>query len=293
MSIRIVLVLLLLPFLSRAQHPDTLSFSLTEFNNILVDAVLNQGDSLRLKFDSGTTGLLLTHEAIAEKTSLMDGLSDKTTYDYQPLEKLSALNLGRWQWDSLEVFPVSLSGQGSDGRFGWDLFRTSILEIDYDASLLIVHDRLPERAMLYSKFQLVPVESLFGIRGDLHFAGSSYSSSFLFDTGYQKALLLDSTLLIDPAFPDSLPVLKTTVLLNGAGERFVTKVIQCDKLVFDEVELRIDSIPAQLLHSRNPAGFAIHILGNELLCRMNVIFDFPSGKLYFQPNGYFNRPYNY
>ncbi|MEJ0106916.1 MAG: hypothetical protein WDO19_32170 [Bacteroidota bacterium] len=43
---------------------------LTEFNNLKVKAILNNADTLDLKFDSGTTGLLLTNETIKNKTHL-------------------------------------------------------------------------------------------------------------------------------------------------------------------------------------------------------------------------------
>lgn len=90
---------------------DTIPFVLSEFNNTIFKAVLNNKDTLNLKFDSGTTGLLLTNDVIENKIQW----SRNAKFD-------NHLQLGDLSWDSLRIYPVQLSGQGTDGRFGWDLF---------------------------------------------------------------------------------------------------------------------------------------------------------------------------
>lgn len=90
---------------------DTIPFVLSEFNDTIFKAVLNNKDTLNLKFDSGTTGLLLTNDVIENKIQW----SRNAKFD-------NHLQLGDLSWDSLRIYPVQLSGQGTDGRFGWDLF---------------------------------------------------------------------------------------------------------------------------------------------------------------------------
>jgi hypothetical protein len=42
------------------------------------------------------------------------------------------------------VYPVTLSGQGTDGRFGWDLFKEKIVVLDYDKMHGTIAEQLPD-----------------------------------------------------------------------------------------------------------------------------------------------------
>jgi hypothetical protein len=270
---------------------DTIPFELTDYNNIKVQVLLNYQDTLDLKFDSGATGLLLTHEAIEKKTKLLLNQNEKRpTQDYQKLNTQSTLQIGSLKWDSLDVYPVTLSGQGTDGRFGWDLFEGRILEINYDENILVVHSELPEISSEYKELQTAYVKTLFCIEGKIVINKREYKNRFLFDTGYQKALLLDSVLMAEQDFPRELPVIKINKLRNGAGKVFVTKVVNCEELRFDELSL--ENIPTQLLNTANPAGFKTHILGNEFLKRFNTYFDFQRNYIYLKPNSLIDLPYS-
>ncbi|MEZ4772020.1 MAG: clan AA aspartic protease [Bacteroidia bacterium] len=269
---------------------DTIPFVLTEYNNIKVRVLLNDTDSLELKFDSGATGLLLTHEAIATKTKLLESQNEKKpTQDYQKLEAQSRLQIGKLRWDHLDVYPVTLSGHGTDGRFGWDLFEGRILEINYDKNIMVVHSQLPKNAKDYTRLKIEYVETLFCVEGRLFAGKKHYKSRFLIDTGYQKALLLDSVLMAEQNFPKDLPVVKITRLRNGAGKVFETKVVNCEKLMLRQSSLK--NIPTQLLNTDNPAGFKTHILGNELLKRYNAYFDFQQNHIYLRLNSLELLPY--
>lgn len=265
-------------------------FELSAYNNIIFDVVLNDTDSLKLKFDSGATGLLLTHDAIKNKTQLLKSGKEKTpTQNYVKLNTLSSIRLGSLSWDSLEIYPVRHSGHGTDGRFGWDLFEDKVLEINYDNNQMTIHDKLPN-VETYSKIKLDRVKTLWCFDGTILAKGKDYSGRFLFDTGYQKAMLLDSIMMQEQQFPKDLPLIKTNRLRNGAGQVFITKVVKVPSLKIGALELQ--NIPTQLLNTRNPAGFKTHILGNELLKRWNTIIDFKNQTIYFKPNQLLNDAYS-
>lgn len=272
---------------------DTIPFILTEYNNIKIKVCLNHSDTLYLKFDSGATGLLLTHEAIAQKTTL---LSDQTGVreglakpDYGKMSPYNTLNIGRLSWDSLSVYPVVLSGQGTDGRFGWDLFDGRVVEIDYDKRLFIVHTSLPKIAGGYSKLPIEYTQGLFCIRGALVFRGKKYKNRFLFDSGYQRTIMLDTTLLARQNVPADLPVLKKTIMKNGQGKEFPVITVNNERLSIGKTTLL--NIPAQKLATANPAGFPVHILGNEVLKRFNTILDFHKNYIYLKNNKLMYLPY--
>jgi hypothetical protein len=273
--------------------PDTLPFILSEQSNIIVKVCLNQTDTLDLMFDTGATGLLLMEEAIVKKTNLLFPKNEvkegNYTPDFDKMKPYNTLSIGNLKWDSLRVYPVLMSGHGTEGRFGWDLFDGRVVEIDFDHKLLVIHDFLPEKRVEYTKLNMEYTHSLFCIQGDLKVNGKVYRNRFMFDSGYQRALLLDSVLMLEQQFPKDLKVIKTNKLKNGQGKIFVTKIINSDQLTLGTCVL--DNIPTQLLNTANPARFKTHILGNELLKRFNTILDFQGNKVYLKPNDWINAPY--
>ncbi|WP_405205359.1 hypothetical protein [Aquimarina sp. LLG6339-5] len=265
-------------------------FELTPYNNIKIKTVLNSRDTLFLKFDSGTTGLLLTHEAIEEKTNLLDHKKEITpTQNYVKLRTPASLQIGELVWNNLEVYPVKHSGQGTDGRFGWDLFKDKIISLDYDKNLLTVHNELPDLKG-YTKTKLEVVKTILCLNGEISIRNKKYNSRFLFDTGYQKALLLDSIILSEQSFPKDLNLIKTNQLRNGAGDIFITKVVEIPTLKI--AGQHIHKLPTQLLNRENPAGIKTHILGNELLKRFNTVFDFRNNTMYLIKNSLSEIPFS-
>lgn len=257
---------------------DTLRFMLTEFNNVKLKAILNKMDTLDLKFDSGTTGLLLTNDAIRNKTHLsLDDNADNT------------LQMGNLAWDSLRVFPVELSGQGTDGRFGWNLFDGKIVEIDYDKNLFIVHSRLSGISRQYSKFDIEYTHTLFCIQGELQMKNKKYKSRFLFDNGYQRTIMLDTSIMNEQHYPKDLEIIKKVIMRNGQGKEIPVITVNNERLNLGKQSLL--NIPVQLLTTGNPARFKTHILGNEVLKRFNTILDFQNNYVYLKPNSLLDQPY--
>jgi hypothetical protein len=257
---------------------DTIPFTLTAFNNIKIKTVLNHTDTLDLIFDSGSTGLLLTDSALKNKAHTAH--TDKA---------VNHLQIGSLRWDSLLVYPVVLSGQGTDGCFGWDLFDGKLVEIDYDKSIFIVHTRLSKPALGYAAFNMEYIHTLFCIRGDLEIKKQHYTNRFLFDNGYQRTIMLDTVLMQEQHYPRDLPVIKKVIMHNAEGKP--VPVITVSNERFNLGTATLLNIPVQLMATGNPARFKTHILGNEVLKRFNTILDFQNNLVYLQPNSLFNLAY--
>ncbi len=257
---------------------DTIPFTLSDYNNIIVKAVINDIDTLNLKFDSGTTGLLLTNNAIDNKLHW----TRNSNHD-------NSLKIGNMEWDSLRIYPVELSGQGTDGRFGWDLFNGKVVEIDFDNSLFIVHSKPPPIDKEYARFDIEYTHTLFCIEAELEVKGIIYKNRFLFDNGYQRTVMLDTVLMAEQNFPKDLEVIKKVIMRNGQGKEIPVITVNCEKIHFGNYSLA--DIPVQLLTTGNPARFKTHILGNEVLKRFNTFLDFQNNHVYLKPNGLFNQDY--
>jgi len=255
---------------------DTIPFVLSEYNNIIFKVTLDDKETLDLKFDSGTTDFLLTNETLSQlKLNNLKGHHFK---------------LGNQVWENQEIYPVELSGQGTAGRFGWNLFDGKIVKIDYDKKLFIIHSKLPKRDKSYTKLDMEFMHTLFCIQASMQIKDKAYKGRFLFDNGYQRTVMLDQQLIKEQQYPkENLPVLKRTILKNGQGEEIPVLTVKNEKLFLGNVCL--NDVPVQLLATSNPAQFKTHILGNEVLKRFNTILDFQENKVYLKPNLLWNDPY--
>jgi len=270
---------------------DTIPFELTDANNIKIQVLLNNKDTLDMHFDTGgSSGLVLTHESIANKTNLLvDEKEGFKTKDYQVLRKLSSMRIGNMHWDGLAIYPVSISPDGTDGHFGWDLFDGRVVELDYENEIMVIHSSLSKIPKGYTKLDIEYVNGIFCVKGKLKANGKRFKNRFLFDTGYQRAIVLDSVLMEEQNFPKEMPAIKTTKLKNGQGTVFVTRIVNGDKMKLGKYSL--NDVPLQLLSVPNPARFKTNILGNELLKRFNTILDFQNNYVYLKPNNLMTLPY--
>lgn len=270
--------------------PDTLPFIITVSNNIVFEAILNKTDTIDLYWDTGGTELVLKHSTVKEKTSLLQGKNENyKERNHMPLEELNSLSLGVLNWDSLTIYPTRLLPKEADGHFGWNLFDGKIIELDYDKKLLIVHSSYSKNLESYAKLEIEYINTLFCIKGKIQVGKETYTNRYLFDSGFQRAIVLDKELRRESNFPVNLPVIKESRLRNSKGTEFVNQVVEVDKICFDNICSQ--KIPVQLFSSPNPARFKTHILGNELLKRFNTVLDFQNHFVYMKPNSLMELPY--
>ena len=271
-------------------HPDTLAFKITEANNIVFSAVLDNADTLDLYFDTGGSEIVLKHSTIREKTTLLNGRNKKYNEEnYMPLKGLYSLSLNNLKWDSLTIYPVELMPKEADGHFGWNLFEDKIVELDYEKKLMIVHSTFSGDLADYSKSEIEYINTLFCINGSIQVGDHKYPNRYLFDLGFQRAIVLDKNLRFKSNFPNNLPVIKESVLRNSEGTEFINRVVEVENICFGKS--CISHVPVQLLSTSNPARFETHILGGELLKRFNTILDFQNGFIYMKPNSLTTLPY--
>ena len=257
---------------------DTIPFTLSDYNNIIVKTVVNDIHTLNLKFDSGTTGLLLANYAIDNKIQWTRNANND-----------NRLKIGNLVWDSLRIYPVELSGQGTDGRFGWDLLNGKVVEIDFDNNLFIVYSKPPTIDKEFVIFDIEYTHTLFCIQAELEVKGIKYKNRFLFDNGYQRTVMLDTVLIAEQNFPKDLEVIKKVIMRNGQGKEIPVITVNCEKIHFGNYSL--SNIPVQLLTTGNPARFKTHILGNEVLKRFNTFLDFQNNYVYLKPNSLIKQGY--
>ena len=263
---------------------QTIPFHLTEFNNISVNAILNKKDSIKLMFDTGSVDFSLTKEAIKKYLNpkglklTMKDISDNNF-------KISNLN-----WQHQQIYPIETTAQGNDGMFGWNAFDGKILEINYDKNIMIVHSKLPKIGKEFEKFPMELMKEHFCIYLDLENNGKKHKTRYLFDSGYQRAIMLDNDILKESNLKvEDFKLVKETKMYNSQNEEIPLKTVLLPKLHFGKYVL--ENIPAQINSYNKSAGYNTNFLGNEILKRFNAILDFQNNVVYLKPNKYFNEEY--
>ncbi|MEN4760607.1 hypothetical protein ABEG63_09765 [Chryseobacterium sp. C39-AII1] len=261
---------------------DSIRLGINEQNTMFVKTALNKTDSLTLNFDTGTINLSLTKDALKDKIK-------------QPLKPgLNILSIGNKKYQGFRIRQVELSGHGTDGRFGWDLFDGMVVELNYDLGIMVVHSKLPnfvQKDKSYEKLNIKYYDQLFFVETTIQEGTKKNKDWFLFDTGYQRTAMLDEPLLKEQSFPtDQMKIIKKVMMKGGQGNE--VPVVTADLQSLSLGKYKLKSIPAQLLsESRLVSNRRMHILGNEILKRFNVFLDFQQNVIYLKPNKLFNDNY--
>lgn len=263
---------------------DSLEMKINEQNTIYVKAIFNKIDTLILNFDTGTTELILTNNTRKNKI--------KTNVELY--EKFYELQIGNTTY-STKVYDAELTGHGTDGRFGWDLFKDRVVELNYDEDLMVVHSKLPkniERNKAFSKLNMEFYKKYFFlISGELKQGNVSEKDLFLFDTGYQRTAMLDNDLLREKNFPvQKMKTIKKAIMKGAQGNEI--PVITSNLKLLTIGKFKLKNVPVQQTTTNKPIkGKNIHILGNEVLKRFNVFLDFQNNVVYLKPNHLFKEEY--
>ncbi|WP_297984893.1 hypothetical protein [uncultured Chryseobacterium sp.] len=263
---------------------DTILFQITEFNNIKVKSVLNKKDTIFLTFDTGSIDFYLIKSSIKKflnpegKKLTMNDISD------------NHFKIGNLEWKHQQIYPIDTTGQETDGMFGWNAFDGKVLEIDYDKNLMIAHSKLPKISKDYERFDMELMREHFCIYLDLEQNGKKHKTRYLFDSGYQRAVMLDNDILKENSLGnEDFKLIKETKMYNSQNEEIPVKTVLLPKLHFGKYVLK--SVPAQINSYNKPAGFKTNFLGNEILKRFNAILDFQNNVVYLKPNKHFKEEY--
>ncbi len=278
---------LMLSFSSYGQNPlytsDTIPLTINEHNTIFIQAIFNDKDTLNLNFDTGTTELLLTNNTIENKLSIKPKLYT-TAYN---------LKIGKTTYQT-KLYDATLTGHGTDGRFGWDFFKGKVVELNYTDGLMIIHSVLPDNILKDKNFTQLKIEfwkDLFFVRSSINQSGVMNTDLFLFDTGYQRTAMLDNDLLLQNKFPiEKMDTIKKVIMKGAKGNEIPVITANLKSLKIGKYQLK--NVPVQLLTFNKPLKDKnTHILGNEVLKRFNIFLDFQNNIVFLKPNHMFDDQY--
>ena len=268
--------------------PDTIPFVLTPKNNILLTAVIDARDTLRLMFHTGMRGLDITEAARARMHSFhTDAKVTSGSWGGGGASDLSAhhtLRIGPRNWADVELGTSPLSGEGSDGKIGYDFFADQVLEVDFDHLRMVVHDRLPEATTGYAAVPINYQRGSFFITGLINTAAATFDQAFMVHTGHSGALIFGTRAVSEEPGLRELPVEGAEVLKDSFGHELRNVRVHLPSVAIGPHTLA--NVPASLMDPRS--SIPSSVIGGEVLKRFNWLLDLRNDVLYLRANRGFN-----
>ena len=267
---------------------DTIPFKLTAHNNISIESILNNLDTLALMFHTDIHSISLTPEAtmrISNPSEMHHTTANSWTgsKDVSFIEN-NKLQIAQLDWVDQTVWLDLLSGPETDGKFGPNLFANKIIEINYDENIIVLHSRVDQNISFneYEKFMLSTNknESLF-VEGQLAIGGDIINHKFMLHSGYGGTLILDDQFCKDNRLITSLEILEEKDLKDSFGNIIKTKkakasVFKIGTITFPNMPISYFDSPLEIQKTS--------IIGGDLLKRFNILLDTKNLCLYLKPN---------
>jgi len=281
---------------SAKNQSDTIPIHLTNFNNILVCALINNTDTLDLMLHTAE-GSVSIIKKVVDSLSMMQNSKAvggiKSWGGDEGSSRYSTNNIikvGLIEKDSLTIWETGLSGYFSAGKFGPNFFDGSIVEIDFDSSRLILHNKLPSKANQHSRFT-IDIESghLMFVSGKLGFGSDKVENKFLIHTGYGNRLLLDDDFVNEYDLNEKLKTLSEGQLKDSQGNVIITKKALLPS--FEIGEHKFENVPISFF-SGSIGRQKMSLIGGDLLKRFNIIIDLNGQQLFLKPNSNYTLPYS-
>jgi hypothetical protein len=258
-------------------NSDTLCFIL---DSGFPNSVLNKStaDSLKLKYDNEQNEKVAGGSA---NIALLDSIKIK---------------LGKIDFVAKDVQVVSLDGVAAvigrkvDGIIGHDFFLTHVFSIDFEQNKIQILDTISYK--YHGSGTIVPITIEDGqpfLEMTIFVDGKPTKAKIKLDTGSADALGLNGSFVHSEHLfsqeHSKLPVMGQA--LGGKTKNYITRA---DKLQIRDIVLKDPYLGfSEDTLRKGDAG----TMGNELLRRFNIIFNYKAKQVILEKNKYIDEPFNY
>lgn len=263
---------------------DTIPFRLSDHNNLIVEAVINNVDSVNLMFHTDARGVTLIASSTEKMRSLTWGEVGKATswggeHDSRQSSN-NSFQIGARQWDNLTFFENERSGPDTDGKFGPDMFDGKVIEVDFDQSIIVVSDHIRHDLVGYTKCELFTNEGSMFIEG-VSILDETYPHHFLIHTGYGGTILFDDEFAQKTDLGRAIAITQEQDLKDSFGNVIKTKKgtlprFKIGSLLFEDISVGFfdGAIGQQRLS----------VIGGGLLKMMNFVINADRTFIYLKPS---------
>jgi hypothetical protein len=270
---------------------------------IILHALLDDfPDTLNFILDSGSSGISLDSSTVAY-FKLNPILSDRTIRGIAGIKKVSFLYDRKLKFPQLTVdsldFHVNdysiltaVYGLQIDGIIGYSLLSRYIVKIDYDSLLIDICSngslRYPRGGYLLKPYiNTLPVHSA-RVKDE-----KTFNTRFLHDIGAGVCLMLSQEFADDSAI-----IKKKRKLWPKEGEG-VGGSIRMNMTIVKELKVgpyRFRNVPTYIfndIYNVTSYPYLAGLIGNDLLRRFNVIFNYQKKDIYLIANSHYREPFDY
>jgi hypothetical protein len=262
----------------------------------------NVPDTLNFILDTGSGGISLDSSTCAEfgipltaSDTTITGIGGirKVSFAFNKSLTMPGLKIDHLNFhvNNYEVLS-SVYGEKVDGIIGYSFFSRYIVKINFDSSIIEIYspgkiDYPKEGTMLHPAFTNLPIQWLnIKERKNLGF-------NFYLDTGAGLCLLLSEKFVNDSSI---LLRRRRPVITQAEG---MGGKLQMRLTVIKEVKVgpyRFRAVPTYLYkddYNVTSYPFTGGLLGNDLLRRFNMVFNYPNREIHLTPNSHFTEDFDY
>ncbi len=273
---------------------DTIPFYFTSYNNIVVDALINEKDSVRLMFHTAANDVSLIEKSTKDLSSISwnDKASGVMSWGGSSGESRVSMNnrvqIGRFQLDSLSIWENKNSGHATDGKFGHNFFEGKHIEVNFDSSFMIVHDALPVKMEEYDELPLSFENGFMFIEAISMVGEKEIPHRYLVHSGYSGAILYDDKFAEEKNIANHIDIIKETRLSDSAGNVLIEKKGKIHRLILGNTSF--DDMPVGFFQGAIGRQ-KMSVLGGDLMKRFNIIFHANRDVIYLKANSLHSEPF--
>jgi predicted aspartyl protease len=271
------------------QATDTIPFTLGIDNRIHMKGKVNYSDTLDFMFDTGASSCVITSSLINKKVKInLDGNQENTGTDGKAIVGTSSKNtieINDLKWENVSLLSIDYQKPSFDLVLGWIAFEGKIIEIDYEKSIIIVHQSLPKLSTEYSKLDFKLIEGIPYIKLKLIINGKVSESWFDFDTGSNGTLVVGQKFAKEHFLNNEMKQIGTITSVGSAGKEIISNLVMLPKLKIGDFEMY--QIPLSIQQKEIENVEHNENIGNKILKRFNAVIDFKHHNIYIKPNNLF------
>ncbi|MEM8526683.1 MAG: hypothetical protein AAGG68_18725 [Bacteroidota bacterium] len=264
---------------------DTIPFRFTAHNNIVIQSIINQKDTVNLMFHTASDLLTLTEEATAKMSTLQfnapDSINSWGGKGKARFSEGNLLEIGNLKWKNIELLENKNSGPGTDGKFGLSFFEGRIIEINFNLSVIVLHDVLPKLEKEYEQFKLFGSGVFLFLEGKSNIENVELNHQFLIHTGYGGTILYDDEFAKEHNLGEQLKTLSEKELKDAYGN--ILKVKKSELPFFSIGKTTFEKIPIGFFEGKIGRQ-RMSVIGGDLIKRFNLILDKKNSHIYLKTN---------
>lgn len=262
-------------------------FQLTEFNNISIQAILNEKDTVNLMFHTAAGSVTLIEEATKKIKSLTFNNNTEEVKSWggetnsARLSENNSIQIGEMKFKGISIWENKYSGPKTDGKFGIDLFKDNVIKLDFEKNVLIVTSTLPNDLNKYEKLNLVFENNMMFLEATFKIDKILFKKKFLIHSGYSGDILFDDKFVSDNKLGENLKIIGEKELKDSYGN--ILKTMKAILPVLKIGRVKLSNVPVGFF-SGTLGRQQMSVLGGDILKRFSIIIDSKREYIYLKSN---------